>query len=132
MVKKPKKGATYWLAGHHVYADLHVVPVFAKRVYDDDLSIDGSIDVTGVPVNFRSRVSPETEKISTIIYPDDLFSTREAAARELTILLFHRQSELSVARMALELQYAIIRAEKEAAEVESGIREHPNKLRTDS
>jgi hypothetical protein len=107
MVRKPKKGQTYWLAGHRCYAELHVVPVKAKGVYDDDNAIDGIIDVSTVPITFRSSIRCDDDEVHTVINPDALFATRKAAAEALAIQLFLEQSKLCVAATALRNQFTI-------------------------
>jgi hypothetical protein len=107
MVRKPKKGQTYWLAGHRCYSELHVVPVTAKGVYDDDNAIDGIIDVSAVPTAFRSSSRCNDDEVRAVIDPAALFATRKAAAAALAIQLVLEQSKLCVAATALRKQFTI-------------------------
>jgi len=106
--------------------------MLANRVYDDDFSVDGDIDVTDVPVSFRSCVQSGCNKVNTIMQPEDIFETREEAARELTIILFHKQSELSVAMLALEHQYDIIKAGGKDTEARSKIHHRLSEMRVNT
>lgn len=116
MVEKPKKGETYWVAGHRVYATLRVASVLVKDVYEDDNSVQGVINLAGVPPSYRSPIRQDDDKVETIIHPEELFPTRREAARDLAVQLFHMRYKLEAAEQYLKQQFtAADRADAEKA-----------------
>jgi hypothetical protein len=116
MVNETKKGVTYWLAGHRVYARDHVAPVVAEDVYEADGAIDGVIYLSTVPVEFRSILYPTCDSLKLTIYKEDLFATRREAIDAMAIELMKQEILFDVARDSLRNQVLTLHREEAEAE----------------
>lgn len=102
MVKNPRKGKTYWLAGTSVFSENHVTPVTIDAIKQGDQDandvVHGINNVTDVPVAFRVPIRRDEDFIGSYFEVEHLYVTRREATEALIMRLAHAEGKLQVAK----------------------------------